>query len=75
MVLAPEDQLPKKFQNVHVCKDEPAIDVHLVGEFPRYVLYREIEPTHTPKPRKRFPKVVVTDGKASARPVVEGTPA
>lgn len=59
--------LPKSFKNVHVCEGEPGRDVHLVGEFPRYVLYSEIVPGVLKKPRApRKAKVVGNDGRPAA---------
>ncbi len=67
MIFKPGDELPKQFQNVFVCKGEPPRDVYLVGEFPRYVLYSEIAPVTTKKPRAPRPtKVIASDGRMPA---------
>jgi hypothetical protein len=65
MISKPGDELPKRFDNVHICSREPVRSVHLVGEFPRYVLYREIKPALKKPPTPRKAKVAVTDGRAS----------
>jgi hypothetical protein len=63
MIFKAGDELPKRFENVYICDGEPKRNVHLVGEFPRYVLYSEIEPK--PMPRKRKAKIVTDDGRAA----------
>ena len=67
MIFKPGDELPKQFQNVHICAGEPTRDVHLVGEFPRYVLYSEIAPKAPGKVRApRKAKVIASDGRVPA---------
>jgi hypothetical protein len=67
MIFKPGDELPKRIDNVFICKGEQPRDVHLVGEYPRYVLYSEIEPPKMKKPRApKRSKVVVTDGMGTA---------
>jgi hypothetical protein len=67
MIFKPGDELPKRFDNVHICTGEPARTVHLVGEYPRYILYREIAPGLVKTPRTpRKAKVIVTDGRPTA---------
>ena len=67
MIFKPGDELPKRFDHVHVCAGEPPRDVHLIGEFPRYVLYSEIAPPAPGKVRApRKAKVVANDGRPVA---------
>jgi hypothetical protein len=65
MIFKAGDELPKRFDNVYICKGEPARTVHLVGEYPRYVMYREMEPAIKP-PRSRKAKIIANDGRPEA---------
>lgn len=63
MIFNPGDELPKRFENVFVCNNEDKRTMHLIGEFPRYVLYGEMTPKPTKRPRTPRPaKVVANDG-------------
>ncbi len=63
MIFEPGDELPKKFENVFVCNGEDKRTMHLVGEFPRYVLYSEMKPMTGKRPRTPRPaKVIANDG-------------
>jgi hypothetical protein len=65
MIFEAGAELPKRFDNVHICTGEPPRTVHLIGEYPRYVLYSEIAPG--PKPRApRKAKVIANDGRPAA---------
>jgi len=68
MIFKAGDELPKRFDNVHICTGEPPRNVHLVGEFPRYVLYSEIiTPSLLKKVRApRKAKVIANDGRPAA---------
>jgi len=67
MIFKPGDELPKRFDNVHICKGEPPRNVHLIGEYPRYVMYSEIAPKPSGKVRApRKAKVTVNDGRVPA---------
>ena len=67
LIFKPGDELPKKFENVFVCNGEDKRTMHLVGEFPRYVLYSEIAPKPVKRPRNPRPaKVIANDGASIA---------
>jgi hypothetical protein len=70
MIFRVGDELPKQFQNVFICEGEPGRNVFLVGEYPRYIMYREIPVDLTP-PRKRRAKMVLADGNATSIESVE----
>lgn len=67
MIFKAGDALPERFDNVHICDGEPPRNVHRIGEYPRYVLYSEIEPKIEKKPRApRKAKIVTDDGRAAS---------
>ena len=57
MIYKAGETLPAGFHDIHICDGEEPKDVQLVGEYPRYVLYREIGPTPPMVKTPRTPRV------------------
>lgn len=67
LVLEPGDEIPLKYQNVHICAGEPGRDVYRAADYPNYVLFREGAPVKVQPPRApRRAKSIVDDGRNPA---------